>query len=217
MRLRNNPNAIQILQESEYLIKDKSKKYFNNEHPIQIEIGMGKGDFIVGMAQKYPDINFVGVEKYATVLEKALKKVEALGLNNVLLMNIDAVELLEYFDKHSIDCIYINFSDPWPKSRHEKRRLTYKTFLDLYRELLVKGGSVKQKTDNRGLFESSIESFKEYGCNMTMVTSDLHNSIFGFDNVMTEYEKKFAIEKEQPIYSAWVNFNDLDEKENKDE
>jgi len=212
MRLRNNPQAVEILHQSDYLIKEKTFSYFNNDNPIQIEIGMGKGDFICGMAKMYPDINFVGVEKYATVLEKALKKVESEGLSNVRLLNIDAVELLDYFKPHSIDCIYINFSDPWPKSRHEKRRLTYKTFLDLYRELLVENGTVKQKTDNRGLFESSIESFKDYGCNFEMVTMDLHNSLYSMNNVMTEYERKFS-SLGQPIYSAIVNFKNIENKE----
>lgn len=206
MRLRNNPKATQRLEASDLVIKAKQANYFNNENPIHIEIGMGKGDFIIGMAKKYPNINFVGVEKYATVLEKALSKLEESKLDNVRLLNIDALELLDYFEKHSVSEIYINFSDPWPKSRHAKRRLTYKTFLDLYKELLKSDGILKQKTDNQSLFESSIMSYNQYGVNLEFISVDLHHNVIAKDNVMTEYERKFS-SLGQPIYSAWVTFN----------
>lgn len=206
MRLRNNPKATQRLEASDLVIKTKQANYFNNENPIHIEIGMGKGDFIIGMAKKYPNINFVGVEKYATVLEKALSKLEESKLDNVRLLNIDALELLDYFEKHSVSEIYINFSDPWPKSRHAKRRLTYKTFLDLYKELLKSDGILKQKTDNQSLFESSIMSYNQYGVNLEFISVDLHHNVIAKDNVMTEYERKFS-SLGQPIYSAWVTFN----------
>lgn len=205
MRLRNNPEAKEILEKSDYVIKERQANYFDNDNEVQIEIGMGKGDFIVGMALLHPDVNFIGIEKFGTVLVKALEKIEQLKLTNVKIINNDATELLEYFKPHSIGCIYLNFSDPWPKKRHYKRRLTYKSFLKLYKKLLVKNGLIKQKTDNKLLFTSSLLSFNNYPMIMEYVSVDLHSDEKITDNVMSEYEQKFA-GLGQPIYSVWTRF-----------
>lgn len=206
MRLRNNPNAEKILSSSEYVIMDAKDKYFNNDKPVHIEIGMGKGDFIIGMARQNPDINFIGVEKFATVMIKGLEKLEEAKLDNVLFLEEDATNLLDYFKPHTIGCIYVNFSDPWPKKRHYKRRLTYKTFLSLYEQLLVSDGVLKQKTDNVSLFESSLMSYNEYGMKFEKLSVDLHKSEYADNNVMSEYEKKFS-GLGQPIFMAELSFN----------
>ncbi len=205
MRLRNNPQALEKLKESEYVIKEFNKQYFNNNNEVHLEIGCGKGDFIIGMAQKYPKINFVAVEKFSTVLAKAIKKAEKAQVGNVLFTNIDAVDLLDLFNEKSIECIYLNFSDPWPKKKHYKRRLTYQSFLEIYEKLLKDDGLIKQKTDNKSLFESSLISFNEYGTYFDFVSVDLHNSEANKDNVETEYERKFS-QDGQPIYAINIKF-----------
>lgn len=192
MRLRNNPKADEILKNSEFVINGSSEKYFDNNNPIHLEIGMGKGDFIVQNAIKNPHINYIGIEKFSTVLIKALDKVEKNNLTNVKLMNVDANDLLDYFKQHSIDVIYLNFSDPWPKKRHYKRRLTYKSFLEIYEQLLNTDGYLQFKTDNQLLFESSLISMNNYGCIFEEISLDLHNSPLDKDNIKTEYERKFS-------------------------
>ena len=169
-----------------------AQKLFGNDNPIRIEIGCGKGDFIVGTAAKEPDINFLAVEKVSDVLVIAAEKVKNSGLSNVRVCCVDAKELEEIFPEGSIDRIYLNFSDPWPKARHEKRRLTYRTFLAIYKKILKKDGAIHFKTDNRGLFDFSLEEFKEFGMRMEKLTFDLHNSEYMEGNVMTEYEKRFS-------------------------
>ncbi len=169
-----------------------SQTLFGNDNPIRIEIGCGKGDFIVGTAAKEPDVNFLAVEKVSDVLVIAAEKVKNSGLNNVRVCCVDAKELSEIFPEGSIDRIYLNFSDPWPKSRHEKRRLTYRTFLEIYKKILKKDGAIHFKTDNRGLFDFSLEEFKNFGMRMEKLTFDLHNSEYMDGNVMTEYEKRFS-------------------------
>lgn len=169
-----------------------AKELFGNDNPIRIEIGCGKGDFIVGIAAKEPDVNFLAVEKVSDVLVIAAEKVKNSGLSNVRVCCVDAKELEEIFPEGSIDRIYLNFSDPWPKSRHEKRRLTYRTFLAIYKKILKKDGAIHFKTDNRGLFDFSLEEFKEFGMRTEKLTFDLHNSEYMEGNVMTEYEKRFS-------------------------
>ena len=171
---------------------NSSQTLFGNDKPLRIEIGCGKGDFIVGTAAKEPDVNFLAVEKVSDVLVIAAEKVKASGLDNVRVCCIDAKELTEIFEPHSIDRIYLNFSDPWPKARHEKRRLTYRTFLEIYKQILKEDGAIYFKTDNRGLFDFSLEEFKEFGIRMEKLTFDLHNSEYMEGNVMTEYEKRFS-------------------------
>ena len=183
-----------------------SQTLFGNDNPIRIEIGCGKGDFIVGTAAKEPDVNFLAVEKVSDVLVIAAEKVKNSGLSNVRVCCVDAKELEEIFPEGSIDRIYLNFSDPWPKARHEKRRLTYRTFLAIYKKILKKDGAIHFKTDNRGLFDFSLEEFKEFGMRMEKLTFDLHNSEYMEGNVMTEYEKRFS-EMGFPINRVEVYFN----------
>jgi tRNA (guanine-N7-)-methyltransferase len=169
-----------------------SQALFGNDNPIRIEIGCGKGDFIVGTAAKEPNVNFLAVEKVSDVLVIAAEKVRNSGLSNVRVCCVDAKELSEIFPAHSIDRVYLNFSDPWPKARHEKRRLTYRTFLEIYKQILKEDGAIYFKTDNRGLFDFSLEEFKDFGMRMEKLTFDLHNSEYMEGNVITEYEKRFS-------------------------
>lgn len=169
-----------------------SEELFGNGKPLRIEIGCGKGDFIVGTAQNEPDVNFLAVEKVGDVLVMAAEKVKKAELTNVRVCCIDATELSEIFPEGSIDRIYLNFSDPWPKARHAKRRLTYKTFLEIYKKILKPDGAIFFKTDNRPLFDFSLEEMKEFGMRLENVTYDLHNSEYMEGNVMTEYERRFS-------------------------
>ncbi len=206
MRLRNNPNADQILENHKYFVvlntkdhKGKWKDIFHNDNPIYIEIGMGKGQFIIENAKQYPDINFIGIEKFSSVLVQAIKKLDCEApLDNLKLMKEDAADLLEVFELDEIDCIYLNFSDPWPKKKHAKRRLTSSTFLPIYQDILKKNGHLILKTDNRGLFEYSLISFQQFGMNFEDVCLNLHNSEGYEDNIRTEYEQKFS--PHGPIY-----------------
>jgi tRNA (guanine-N7-)-methyltransferase len=195
MRLRNVKNALEIVNNSKYTInkpeshKGKYKEIFGNDNPIHIEIGMGKGNFIIDMAQKNPDINFIGIERYESVMCRAIEKLDNLDLPNVRLICLDALGLGDVFD-HEIDTIYLNFSDPWPKKRHAKRRLTSHVFLEIYDELFKKDKVIIQKTDNVGLFESSIVNLSTYGYVIEDICLDLHSS--SRENSMTEYEAKFV-------------------------
>ena len=194
MRLRNVKNAAYLVDNSKYVIKNpeefigKYKEVFNNNNPINIEIGMGKGDFIIGMASKYPNINFIGIEKYESVMVRAIEKLEDKYLPNLKLIRMDAAYIDRVFDKE-INTIYLNFSDPWPKKRHAKRRLTSDIFLNLYDKVFYGTPHIIQKTDNIGLFAYSIESLSKYGYTLERVTLDLASE--DIDNVVTEYENKF--------------------------
>lgn len=168
------------------------KSFFETDNPVRIEIGCGKGDFIVGTAAKNPDINFIAVEKISDVLVMAAEKVKNSGLKNVRVCCCDAKDLGELFNEGSIDGIYLNFSDPWPKSKHYKRRLTYRGFLEIYKKILKPCGAVYFKTDNRGLFDFSLEEFAAADLDVKCVTYDLHKSEYMADNVMTEYERRFS-------------------------
>lgn len=178
--------------------KGKYKELFQNDHPIQIEIGMGKGNFILNMALKYPDINFIGIEKYDSVLVKAIAKLEAMPLSNVRFIRMDAIAIENIFRKE-IDTIYLNFSDPWPKARHEKRRLTSENFLKKYDSIFKEKKRIVMKTDNRHLFEYSIQSFTAYGYHIDHISLNLHEDEVDF--IETEYEKKFSA-LGYPIY--WI-------------
>ena len=194
MRLRNVKNAYEIVNNSNYVIKNpeqhigKYKELFNNDNPINIEIGMGKGDFIIGMAKKYPNTNFIGIEKYESVMVRAIEKLENIDLPNLKLIRMDAINIDKVFDKE-INTIYLNFSDPWPKKRHAKRRLTSDIFLKLYDKIFISTPHIIQKTDNILLFASSIESLVDYGYKFNKVSLDLEHE--DIDNVITEYENKF--------------------------
>lgn len=199
MRVKKKKHGAERLEAcGKIVIKDlraegnTSQQLFGNDNPIRIEIGCGKGDFIVGTAAKEPDVNFLAVEKVSDVLMLAAEKVKKSELPNVRVCCVDAKELAEIFPEGSIDRIYLNFSDPWPKSRHEKRRLTYRTFLEIYKKILKPDGAVYFKTDNRGLFDFSLEEFKEFGMRLEKLTFDLHNSEYMEGNVMTEYERRFS-------------------------
>ena len=183
---------------------------FGNTNPVHMEIGCGKGNFACGMAKNNPDINFVAVERVADVCCIALEKAKAASnerdSDNLRFLIGDAKTLAENVKPHSLDCIYLNFSDPWPKKGHAKRRLTHRGFLEIYRGLLKDDGILKLKTDNVGLFDFSLEEFEALGMDIIWQTRDLHSSEKNEGNVMTEYEKNFS-EKGFTICSAWVKFN----------
>ncbi|VEU59763.1 tRNA (guanosine(46)-N7)-methyltransferase TrmB [Mesomycoplasma neurolyticum] len=188
MRLKNNPLAMKNLENSGFLINDFP--YSINTNTI-LELGMGKGEMITELAFQNPNVNYVGIEKYATAAEKAAKKAKKLNLQNFKIIVCDIKDLLNLLNGQ-VNLIWLTFSDPWPKKKHFKRRLTYKTFLEIYKKLLTTNGVVKFKTDNDKLFEFTIESLKEFGAKITKKTLDLHKSEWANTNVMTGYEKKWS-------------------------
>ena len=208
MRLRNIPRAEDTIQAHSAVIKRPEEQrgcwqqVFGNKYPIRIEIGMGKGRFILDMAKAYPEINFVGIERYSSVLLRAVEKFdteEFKELKNVRFICMDARRIEEVFAKDEVDSIYLNFSDPWPKARHAKRRLTSTEFLERYRNVLVPSGMLEFKTDNTELFNFSLEQVREAGWTLKGFTYDLHrNDEMNQGNIMTEYEEKFS-KKGNPI------------------
>ena len=199
MRLRNVPGARESIEENPMAlteddkIKGEWKKLFGNDNELHIEIGMGKGQFITTLAKQNPNINYVGIEKYSSVLVRALEKCEDEEIPNLRFLRIDAETIEDFFEEGEVDKIYLNFSDPWPKDRHAKRRLTSSRFLERYNKILKKDGVVEFKTDNDSLFEFSLEEVPVAGWNIIAQTWDLHNNeemVKG--NVMTEYETKFS-------------------------
>lgn len=204
MRLRNVRGAREAIDENPYVIKEAAKykgrwkEIFGNENPVHIEVGMGKGKFITTLAQQNPDINYIGIEKFSSVLIRALEKQNELQLPNLYFLREDAAEITEFFEKSEIARIYLNFSDPWPKDRHAKRRLTSREFFARYDQILAPEGEVQFKTDNRMLFDFSLEQAEEAGWRLTLTTFDLHHSEFAAGNVMTEYEERFSA-KGNPI------------------
>ena len=195
MRLRNVKNAMDIINNSPYMILNPmeykgryNKDVFHNDNPIHLEIGMGKGNFIIDKAIKNPNINFIGLEKYESVLCRALEKLENYNLSNVKIIREDAINLADIFDKE-IETIYLNFSDPWPKKRHAKRRLTSYVFLPIYDKVFKDKKVIMQKTDNVALFESSIVSLSTYGYTIEEISLDLAKT--DIENSLTEYESKF--------------------------
>ena len=201
MRLRNVKNKDIIMDNSSYLVKDcysmkgKWNKYFKNNNPIYIEIGMGKGKFIIENALKYPNINFIGIEKYDSVVAKALKKIPD-GIDNLAIIRGNALEIDQIFD-HEINHIYLNFSDPWPKNRHHLRRLSSTVFLEKYDSIFKDKQVIEMRTDNRDLFEYSLVSLSEYGYILNKVSLDLHKNLEV--EITTEYEDKFTKDG-LPIY-----------------
>ncbi len=195
MRQRNVKNKKEIIENSKYFMsnpieyKGKWNNVFNNSNPIYVEIGTGKGKFIIENAIKYPNVNFIGIEKFDSIFALALKKIPD-NLNNLKMIRLDAININEIFDKE-IDKIYLNFSDPWPKARHEKRRLTSPTFLEKYDDIFKNDKIIEMKTDNDELFCYSIKSFNNYGYYIDYLTFDLHKEN-KLDNIMTEYEEKFT-------------------------
>ena len=204
MRLRNVPGARETIIENQFSIQEPEQKkgkwaeVFGNDHPIHIEVGMGKGQFIIEMARRNPEVNYIGIEKYSSVLVRAVEKLEDFEQDNLRLIRMDAENIEEVFDKDEVDRIYLNFSDPWPKDRHAKRRLTSTRFLERYNNILTPEGRVMFKTDNKDLFDFSLEQVEEAGWILENHTYDLHHSEYNEGNVMTEYEEKFSA-KGNPI------------------
>ena len=211
MRLRNIPGAKEAIENSRFVVRQVQEKkgawhrIFGNERPIHIEVGMGKGRFLMEMAALNPEINYIGIEMYDSVLLRAVQKMEEKAeegevLENLRFIRMDARELPLVFDKNEVDRIYLNFSDPWPKERHAKRRLTSRQFFERYDQILVPRGVVEFKTDNKPLFEFSLEETEEAGWKLMAHTFDLHHDpSMNEGNVMTEYEEKFS-SMGNPIY-----------------
>ena len=204
MRLRNVKNKEEILNNSIYLVhnpeenKGKWKEVFGNDNPIYIEIGMGKGKFILENALKYPNINFIGIEKFDSILAKSLPKIPD-DVTNLLILRLDALNIDSVFD-HEISRIYLNFSDPWPKKRHHLRRLSSHIFLEKYDSIFKKNCEIYQRTDNRDLYIYSLESYSDYGYKISDISFDLHNTTEE-ELITTEYEDRFS-SKGMSIYSV---------------
>lgn len=207
MRLKHVKGAHERIEASSYIVhnpEDERGNYrnlFHNDNPIHIEIGTGKGTFIIEKAKRNPNINFIGIEKFDSVMVKTVEKAEAEKLSNLLLIRMDATEIEKIFD-HEIDLLYLNFSDPWPKKRHAHRRLTSPIFLERYKTIFKSSIKLEMKTDNRHLFEYSLMSFNEFGFHFEDVSLDLHQDNVE-DNIETEYEKKFS-SMGFPIYRIQV-------------
>lgn len=199
MRLRNITGSREVIADSRYVIHEEDwnpgswREVFGNENPIRIEIGMGKGQFIHALAKLHPEINYVGIEKYSSVLLRAIQKMEEEELPNLKFVRMDAEDILKVFGPGEVDRIYLNFSDPWPKDRHAKRRLPSEAFLRRYDVILKKGGQLEFKTDNRPLFDFAVEELEPAGWKAEVITYDLHaDDKLMVGNVMTEYEEKFS-------------------------
>lgn len=207
MRLRNIPKADEVIANSPYcidepaLLKGNWQSIFPEKQPLHIEIGMGKGQFIMNMAMQHPDINYIGIEKYTSVLLRAVQKMEEAPTDTLRFLCFQAENITEIFDKGEVDRIYLNFSDPWPKERHSKRRLTSAQYLERYDHILAADGQIEFKTDNRGLFDFSIEEIDASAVwKISALTYDLHqDETMCAGNVLTEYEEKFS-SKGNPIY-----------------
>lgn len=211
MRLRNKSWAKDALAAHPEMViqnpaewKGRWHERFGNNNPIHIEIGSGKGQFVSGMARQNPNINYIGIEIQESVLVVALEKALAADVPNLQLLHVNGGQVTDYFEDGEVDQIYLNFSDPWPKKRHAKRRLTHESFLVGYEKVLPPFGELHFKTDNRGLFEYSLASFSQFGLVLKQVWLDLHQVDFP-GNVMTEYEEKFSA-KGHPIYRVEVIF-----------
>ncbi|SES35062.1 tRNA (guanosine(46)-N7)-methyltransferase TrmB [Salipaludibacillus aurantiacus] len=198
MRLRNKPWAEDFLKSHPEIVEGSPagwhgrwKEKFGNDGPLHVEVGSGKGRFVTEMARVHPEVNFIGIEKYESVIVTGVERLLENPVPNVLLLQEDVQELTDFFEEGEVDRIYINFTDPWPKNKHAKRRLTHENFLVKYRNVLKKDGEIHFKTDNQELFEYSLESMTQFGFQLNNVSLDLHKSdIEG--NIMTEYEEKFS-------------------------
>ena len=205
MRLRNVKGSRETIADNKYVVHDeesmkgKWSEFFGNTNPIHIEIGMGKGQFIMELARQNPDINYLGIEKYSSVLVRAIEKREQEeGMTNLYFIRMDAEYIENVFAENEVANIYLNFSDPWPNDRHAKRRLTSKEYWARYNQILCPEGRVIFKTDNRPLFDFSLEQVEVAGWQLDNYTFDLHHSEYAEGNVMTEYEERFTA-KGNPI------------------
>lgn len=207
MRLRNVRGSRETIAADECVLHDPEEQraqkgrwheLFGNDHSIHIEVGMGKGKFIMTLAEQNPGINYIGIEKYSSVLVRALEKYHTCGGDNIFFLRMDAEDITDVFAENEVERIYLNFSDPWPKDRHAKRRLTSKEYWSRYNRILTPEGRVIFKTDNRELFDFSLEQVEEAGWQLDNVTFDLHHSEYVEGNVMTEYEERFTA-KGNPI------------------
>lgn len=199
MRLRNIPGSREAIAENRWCIQESEQlkgnwhQVFGNDHPIHVEIGMGKGRFLMALARENPRNNYIGIEKYSSVLLRALQKMEEEPLENIRFIRMDAETVSNIFQKGEVERIYLNFSDPWPKDRHARRRLTSRQFFARYDSILKPDGHVEFKTDNQGLFDFSLEEIKEAGWKLDGCTRDLHHDeIMNQGNIMTEYEERFS-------------------------
>ena len=211
MRLRNITGADTYIENSEYVVQEeKSKKgcwseVFGRKAPLHIEVGMGKGQFMMQLALQNPHINYVGIEMYSSVLLRAVQKMEEAPMDNLRFIRMDAREIEEVFDKGEVDKIYLNFSDPWPKDRHAKRRLPSRQFLARFDQILKKEGNLEFKTDNRDLFDFAVEEVEPAGWKIDAITYDLHHDeVMNQGNILTEYEEKFS-SKGNPIYKYIIS------------
>ena len=221
MRLRNIPRARETIQAHPAVVKNPEfqkgcwAQVFGNGRPVRIEIGMGKGRFIMNMAKAHPEYNFIGIERYSSVLLRAVEKYdteEFRELTNVRFICMDAMEISDVFAPGEVERIYLNFSDPWPKARHARRRLTSKEFLARYERVLKEDGLLEFKTDNTGLFEFSLEQIEEAGWTLLAHTYDLHhNEELNQGNIMTEYEEKFSA-KGNPINKLIAAYTVMEER-----
>ena len=211
MRLRNIKGAREAIEASPYVILDPENykgrwhEVFGNDHLLRLEVGMGKGQFIMEQARRHPEVNFIGIEMYSSVLIRALQKMEEEELPNLKFLRIDARTLPECFAQGEVDRIYLNFSDPWPKDRHAKRRLTSRQFLARYDQVLKSDGIIEFKTDNRPLFDFSLEEAKEANWHIDLCTYDLHHEEeLMQDNIRTEYEARFSAQG-NPIHKMIIS------------
>ncbi len=210
MRLRNVTGSQEMIADSRFIVhepfelKGKWGEEFGNANPIHVEIGMGKGRFIMELARTNPSINYIGIEKYSTVLLRAVQKQEQEQLENLRLIRMEAEDVCEVFDAEEVERIYLNFSDPWPKDRHAKRRLMSRQFLERYDMILARGGRIEFKTDNEVLFNFALDELEPAGWRADAVTRDLHHDAKMLEgNVMTEYEERFSSQG-NPIYKCVV-------------
>ncbi|CAM4142170.1 tRNA (guanosine(46)-N7)-methyltransferase TrmB [Jeotgalicoccus halotolerans] len=208
--MRNKPWAIDYLESNDQFVdvnnnySKKIKEFFSKDQPLHIEVGTGMGNFITTLAENNPDINYVGIEIDKNVMIRVTEKVVDLGLENVRLVLLDANKLMDYFNENEVDKVYLNFSDPWPKNRHAKRRLTHSNFLSSYKQLLKENSIVEFKTDNRGLFEFSLISMNTYGMKFENLNLDVHDDE-PETNIRTEYEEKFS-QRGHKIYWIQASF-----------
>lgn len=204
MRYNVIKNADKIVKGSKYVVnnpyenKNNWSKVFGNNNPIKLELGMGRGSFIIEMAKQYPNINFIGLELYDSQMVQAVEKLQSLNLKNIKLINCDAREIDKIFGKE-IDTIYLTFSEPWPKKQDEKKRFTHESYLKLYDKIYKKNKHIILKTDNKGLFAYSLESLSQYWYSFERVSLNLHYDENKIENVMTDFEKQYFKEK-RPIY-----------------